>query len=205
MINASQRMQALIEDLLAYSRIATMARPFQPVDLNHIIAAVCSDLEVAIDTAQARLEIESLITLEADASQLQQVFQNLISNALKFRAPDRTPVIQIKGHRTSTPAEHGSTANAADRKQLYTITITDNGIGFDNQYAGRIFGMFQRLHGRSEYAGTGIGLALCQRIVERHEGTITAAGIPGQGATFTITLPTRHPAKQEKALHEPAK
>ncbi|MCA9904668.1 MAG: PAS domain S-box protein, partial [Anaerolineae bacterium] len=194
MINASNRMQALIEDLLAYSRIMTRSQPFHPVNLDTVIAAVCSDLEVAIEDAGATIETESLLTIDADEGQMRQLFQNLLSNALKFRLPDRPPVIRITGRLLDGATDRKS--RDGTEMQVYEIIVADNGIGFEQQYSERIFGMFQRLHGRSEYEGTGIGLAICQKIVERHHGSIIAQGNSGQGASFVITIPLRQAAQE---------
>ena len=129
-----------------------------------------------IDEVQATVEIGDLPTIEADPLQMRQLLQNLIGNALKFRRDDEPPVVRV-------------TAEKGDG--LWRITVADNGIGFDRRQAERIFGVFQRLHGRTAYEGTGIGLAICRKIAERHGGTITADGVPGAGATFTVTLPER--------------
>jgi two-component system sensor kinase FixL len=179
MINASERMRGLIQDMLAYSRVATRARPFTPVDLNTVLRSVCSDLEVTITNTDAQIEYETLATIEADETQMRQLFQNLISNALKFCAANRAPVVKV----TCRP----DVENAA--LPYIEVTVSDNGIGFEQKYAERIFGMFQRLHGHSEYNGTGIGLAICHKIVERHHGTIKAQSSFGEGASFIIRLP----------------
>ena len=198
MINAANRMQNLIQDLLAYSRVTTMTQPFAPVNLNKVAQSVCSDLEIAIGDAHAQIEVAPLGTVDADETQMRQLFQNLISNAVKFHAQDRTPIIRISG-RTLDAAQNGLERNNSKLKQ-YEIVVADNGIGFEDQYAERIFRMFQRLHGRSEYEGTGIGLAICQKIAERHHGTIVAHGIPGEGATFVITLPIYQAETEGKTI-----
>jgi signal transduction histidine kinase len=175
MLGAATRMRTLISDLLSYSQITTAAQPFVPTDLSEIARAVIVDLEAVIADDGARIVVGDLPTLQADPLQMRQLLQNLLGNALKYRRKDQPPVVRL------------SAARAGSRH--YEITVADNGIGFNNQYAEKIFKMFERLHGRTEYAGSGIGLAICRKIVERHGGTIAAAGTAGQGATFTITLP----------------
>jgi light-regulated signal transduction histidine kinase (bacteriophytochrome) len=181
MADAASRMQTLITDLLSFSRVTTQAQPFAPVDLNQIALGVLSDLEVRIEQTQARVEVENLPTIDADALQMRQLFQNLIGNALKFNKPGQPPVIGVRGE-----VRNGSTPPRLE------LVVSDNGIGFDQKYADRIFVIFQRLHGRGEYEGTGIGLAICKKIVDRHGGTIQATSAPGQGTKFAITLPVKH-------------
>jgi light-regulated signal transduction histidine kinase (bacteriophytochrome) len=187
MQDAAGRMRCLINDLLTYSRVTTKARPFAPVDLGRIAREVMSDLQVAIEQAGARIVLADLPVIHADATQMRQLLQNLLSNALKFRCAERAPEVRI-GARLYTPTrpEH-----RAAGPRLCELAVADNGIGFKQDYADRIFGIFQRLHGRSEYPGTGIGLATCRKILERHGGTITATGRPAEGATFLCTLPVR--------------
>lgn len=184
MRNAANRMSALITDLLEFSRVSTRGRDFADTDLNEVVNAVLDDLEIAIRESDATLNVARLPVLQADNSQLQQLFLNLLSNALKFRKAGRQPEISIAVE-PYTP----NNAQAAVCDDWYQIRVTDNGIGFEQEYAEKIFTPFQRLHGRSEYKGTGIGLAVCRRIVERHRGTITATAQPDAGAVFTIILP----------------
>ncbi len=179
MRNAADRMQRLIDALLSLARVKTRAQPFVKVDLNIIIQDVLTDLEVPIDQTQAHIVCDALPTIEADPLQMQQLFQNLIGNAIKFRKNDQTPEIRI----TTPPAEDET------GHDFCRIEVQDNGIGFEEKYAERIFTIFQRLHGQAQYEGAGIGLAICRRICDRHEGALTATGIPGAGATFTVTLP----------------
>ncbi|MBC7251533.1 MAG: hypothetical protein H5T62_14775 [Anaerolineae bacterium] len=179
MQNAAARMEALIEGLLTYSRVTTKAQPFVAVDLKQVVREVLDDLEVRIEQLQARVEVGELPTVEADPVQMRQLFQNLIGNALKFHREGVAPVVRV----WSEPLNGG--------EGQYQIMVEDNGIGFDEKYADRLFQVFQRLHGRSEYEGTGIGLAICRKIIERHGGSVTAEGTPGQGATFVVTLPAR--------------
>lgn len=187
MLGATGRMQALIDDLLTYGRISTKARPFATVDLRRIVAEVLRDLDVAAERAGASIEVGPLPIIEADPSQMRQVFQNLIGNALKFRRPDVPPKIKIQGE-TITAARDPLEPRP---QKACRITVRDNGIGFDPKYSARIFQLFERLHSRQEYEGTGMGLAISRKIVERHGGSITATGIPGQGSTFEIMLPLR--------------
>ncbi|MCU0535979.1 MAG: PAS domain-containing protein [Hydrococcus sp. Prado102] len=172
---SAKRMQTLIEDLLVFSRVTTKAAPFVSVDLKTIVWDVIDDLEIQIGQVRGRVEVGELFTLEADPLQMRQLFQNLLSNALKFHRPDEPPVVKIAGEVT--------------KNGQCQILVTDNGIGFEQKYSDRIFQIFQRLHGRHEYEGTGIGLAICAKIVARHHGAIAAYSTPGQGAKFVVTLP----------------
>jgi signal transduction histidine kinase len=187
MENAADRMRNLINDLLAYSRVTTKARSFAPVDLEKCTGEVVSDLQVAIESTNAQIEVSKLPTIYADPTQVAMLLQNLIANAIKFHRDGIAPHIKITSqfHRRPPPGtnliQHG--------QEVCEIRVDDNGIGFDMKYLDRIFGIFQRLHGRGEYEGTGVGLATCKKIVERHDGTITAESTPGQGATFIIYLP----------------
>ncbi len=176
MRNAAERMQKLIQDLLTFSRVATKAQPFEPVDLDVVAREVLSDLEVAIEQSGATVELENLPVIDADPLQMRQLIQNLVGNALKFRRPETAPLIEISG--------------AVENNEC-RLTVRDNGIGFDEKYLDRIFTVFQRLHGRTEYEGSGVGLAVCRKIAERHHGGITAESAPGEGAAFIVTLPHR--------------
>jgi signal transduction histidine kinase len=172
--SAAERMQKLIEDLLKYSRVATHGRPFESVDLDALTHEVLIDLETQVERAGGIVEVSGLPAISGDALQLRQLIQNLISNGLKFRREGVAPEVRVLG------------TVQGDRLEL---TVRDNGIGFEPRYSRRIFRVFERLHGRNDYPGTGIGLALCRRIAERHGGTIAAEGFPGEGASFTVTLP----------------
>lgn len=185
MLNAASRMSALIEALLVYSRVTTKGQPFSPVDLSQVASEVLSDLEVAIEEAGATIEVGDLPTIEADASQMRQLLQNLIGNALKFRRAGVTPHVWVEAEIVPTPEVEG----ASGVRTLMHLYVKDNGIGFDEKFADRIFEVFERLHGREEYAGSGIGLAVCRKIVQRHHGTITASSKVGEGSVFTVTLP----------------
>jgi light-regulated signal transduction histidine kinase (bacteriophytochrome) len=171
-------MHTLINDLLGYSRVTTKAQPFLPTNLQTIASEVLSDLEARIDETGGDVVTGELPTIDADELQMRQLFQNLIANALKFRKPDTPPKVEI-------------TSDVSDGN-VVQIFVKDNGIGFDEKYLDRIFTPFQRLHARNEYEGTGIGLAVCRKIVERHGGSLTATSTAGEGATFIATLPLRH-------------
>jgi PAS domain S-box-containing protein len=186
MIGAAERMGTLIENLLSYSRASSRGMELSDVALNAVVEEVLADLDQAIGGAQAHVEIGSLPRIEADPVQMRQLFQNLVANALKYRAPDTAPRVTIDGEYLDHRERVVAPGPAA---LLARIRVTDNGIGFQPEYAERIFELFQRLHGRDQYDGTGIGLGMCRRIVTRHGGTITAEGRPGEGATFIVTLP----------------
>jgi PAS domain S-box-containing protein len=177
MLVSAGRMRRLIDDLLTYSRVATQAKPFAMTNLNQILDEVLSDLEVRIEQVKGHVVRAELPTIAVDAVQIRQLLQNLIANSLKFHRKDVAPRVEI---------------SAEIRDELCYLTVTDNGIGFEEKYLDRIFTIFQRLHGRHEYEGTGVGLAVCRRIVERHGGTITATSKPGEGARFVVTLPVHH-------------
>lgn len=178
---AANRMQTLINELLTYSRVTTNGRPFEQTDLNDILRGVLSDLELRIEQKEATINANHLQQIKADPLQMRQLFQNIIGNALKFTSLDREPTIEIQGERCIDQKD----------RAFYKITISDNGIGFDEKYAEKIFSIFQRLHGKNEYEGTGVGLAICRKIVERHDGTIIANSQLNVGTTFTILLPDR--------------
>ncbi|TCS89163.1 PAS domain S-box-containing protein [Anseongella ginsenosidimutans] len=183
MQNASARMQKLIDDLLTFSRISRTQEPFEPVDLNKVVLEVLNDLEIAIESKGVQVHVDPLPVINARTGQIRQLFQNLISNAIKFSRDDLPPEIHIN-------SQVPDPEKKSDKR--IKITIRDNGIGFDEKYAEKIFVIFQRLHGKTEYEGTGIGLAICKRIIENHNGSITAYSHPGEGATFEITLPLKH-------------
>lgn len=184
MQSAAARMRNLINDLLAFSRVIRSSEPFVPVDIAVITKEVLGDLEVRIEKSGAKIELENLPKLEADPMQMRQLMLNLLSNALKFQTPGTTPLIKLSAT-TFTPLS---------REAQCEIRVQDNGIGFDEKYLEKIFAVFQRLHGRTEYEGTGVGLAVCRRIVDRHHGSITARSEPGKGATFIVTLPIKQAA-----------
>ncbi len=176
MMNAAARGQSLILGLLAFSRVTTRAQPKIRVDLGQTAREVVGDLEARILDVGGRVEIGPLPTVEADPLQMRQLLQNLIGNALKFRKPDEPPVVRVQAEGTNG---------------LVHLSVSDNGIGFDPKYVDRIFKLFQRLHERGTYEGSGMGLAICRKIVERHGGHITAHNEPGRGTTFLIDLPAQ--------------
>jgi PAS domain S-box-containing protein len=177
---ASARMENLLNALLAYSRVTTKGQPIGEVPLDEVLREVVSDLELSVQESQAIIEIGALPTVSGDRPQIRQLFQNLIANAIKYQKPGRQPVVHVTG--ATLPMDETG-------QQVCRVVVCDEGIGFDNQYARRIFGPFQRLHGQNEFAGTGMGLAICRKIVDRHGGQIMADGKPGVGATFTVELP----------------
>jgi PAS domain S-box-containing protein len=175
MLNAAQRMQTLVNDLLAFSRVTSQNRPLTATDLGHILKEVVSDLEIRITETAALIQTEPLPTIDADPLLIRQLFQNLLSNALKFHKPGQPPTVRVRAE--------------IDNAAACRIIVEDDGIGFDEKYLDRIFTIFQRLHGRAEYPGTGIGLAICRKIAQRHGGDVTAHSAPGCGAAFIVTLP----------------
>ena len=186
MLAATVRMRQLINDLLSFSRVTTKARAFVTVDLAEVAREVVSDLEGRMYETGGRVEVGALPTIEAEPLQMRQLLQNLIGNGLKFHREGEPPVVRIEGRLldTSDPPVEGP----APGPRRCEIQVQDNGIGFEEVYSERIFELFQRLHGRDGYEGTGMGLAICRKIVTRHGGTISAHSAPGHGATFIVTL-----------------
>lgn len=176
---ATRRMQALLASLLDLSRITSEGQSFDPCFLNDVLREVCADLQVAIKERSVRLHIGDLPEIEADAAQMRQLFQNLVENAIKYARSDTAPEIEIFAVDDPDPA-------------FVSLECRDQGIGFESQYAERIFGVFQRLHTRDQYSGSGIGLSICRKICQRHGGTIRAHGVTHQGAVFSIRLPREH-------------
>jgi PAS domain S-box-containing protein len=181
---SSKRMQVLISDLLSYSQVTTRARPFSFVALSDVISQAVNDLEIFIEQTEGQIKYKNTDSLEIDPGQIRQLFQNLIANSLKFRREGVVPEVEIW-----TEVLHQSTSELGIPS--CRITIKDNGIGFDQKFSEKIFTIFHRLHGRNEYEGTGIGLAICKKIVDRHRGTISAHSVLGKGSTFIITLPLK--------------
>jgi signal transduction histidine kinase len=169
-------MTSLLMGLLEYSRVTTKSDPFAKANLTVIVSEVLSDLEVKIETTGAQVQLEELPVVKADPTQMRQLFQNLIGNALKFHKTGEKPAVKI------------SSSSIDDCK--LQIVVEDKGIGFDEKYLDKIFAPFQRLHGKSsQFKGSGVGLAICKKIVERHGGSITATSTPGVGSSFIIRLP----------------
>ena len=177
MQKSALRMKGLIDDLLHFSRVTMRSAPFQEINLNEVISEVLSDLEVQIERTKGRVEVDTLPSIEGGKFQMRQLFQNLISNGLKYHSDEFAPVIKIK--------------YAGFENDFEEIYIEDNGKGFDEKHLDRIFRPFERLHGHNEYGGTGMGLAICHKIVVHHRGEITAKSQPNQGATFIVRLPSR--------------
>ncbi|MGI9149832.1 MAG: sensor histidine kinase [Chloroflexota bacterium] len=185
-VDGARRMQELINDLLAYSRVGTRGLDLQPVDTGEVVDQVAIDLAAAIEETSASVTRDPLPVVLGDPTQLRQLFQNLIANSIKFHRPDQTPRVHISV-RQEPGARH--------------FSVTDNGIGIDPQYQERIFVLFQRLHTRAEYPGTGIGLAICKKIVERHGGNIWVDSAPGNGTTFRFSLPAFSEAIDKRRAH----
>jgi PAS domain S-box-containing protein len=186
MTNAAGRMQTLIKDLLEYSQVTLRPEPPRPVDLGLVVSEVLCDLEERILLTKGTVRVGQLPTILGSPFQMRQLFQNLIANALKFHPDGVAPDVQIAA------AAHGDLRRSngrADREPVWQISVRDNGIGFEEKHAERIFAPFQRLHGRQAYEGTGMGLAICRRIAAQHGGTISAHSTPGTGAVFVIKLP----------------
>jgi PAS domain S-box-containing protein len=188
-LDTSQRMRQLVDDLLMYSRFASGKGRMRKVDMGRLCRQVMADLESRIELTGATIEVGELPCLMAEPTQMRQLLQNLLSNALKFVKPGQAPRIHV-GSRSLGDDEGG--------RQVWQLSVRDHGIGFDEKYLGRIFSMLQRLHTRNEYEGTGMGLAICRRIAERHGGGITAKSKPGEGAEFIVTLRTGHISAKEE-------
>ena len=176
---SARRMKRFIEDLLLYSKVTTKQKPFELVDLEKKVKTVCEEMDHIIHSTHAVVNISNLPTIEGDNNQIHQLIVNLIFNSLKYKSEGKPPIINIFGKKKEN--------------NYWEISIQDNGIGFDEKYADRIFKPFQRLHGRSKYEGSGLGLTICKKIVERHNGTISALSKPGVGTTFILTLPEKQP------------
>jgi light-regulated signal transduction histidine kinase (bacteriophytochrome) len=175
-VDGVTRMQSLINDLLAYSRVGTRASVFESTRTDDVVERVLANLSAAIEEQGAVVTHDALPAVEADAGQMAQLFQNLIANAIKFRKPGEVPRVHI---------------SAEDRGEEWVFAVRDNGIGIDPEYGDRIFVIFQRLHSRSEYPGTGIGLSICKKIVERHGGRIWLESARDAGSTFFFSIPAR--------------
>jgi signal transduction histidine kinase len=181
MQDATIRMRTMIDELLSLSRIITRGRPFVDVSLESVAQETLYDLEETIKKYKGKVEINSLPVIEADPAQMQHLLLNLIGNALKFHKPDTPPEIKL----------YATLAKVLDSEAWIQLCVEDNGIGFSMEHVDRIFQPFHRLHGRGAYEGSGMGLSICRKIVERHGGSITAVSEPGKGSTFMVTLPVR--------------
>ena len=188
MQKSATRMRNLVNDLLTFSRVTSRAKPFIKIKLNKEIKEIISDLEIILKETRGEIIVDDLPDIDADPSQLTQLLTNIINNGLKYHRKDVPPTIkitcQILEGTAVSPPQIGT-------REMVQLTISDNGIGFDEKYVDRIFEPFQRLHGRNEFEGTGIGLAICKKIIERHNGNITARSIEGEGTNFIIQLPLK--------------
>ena len=191
MLVGASNMRLLIDNLLEFSRTSRHSQSFSTVDINQILKEVEAELELKIEETNASISAGRMPLMEGIPSQIQQLFTNLLGNAIKFRQPDQAPEIRISYEVASDVDKQFHNLNK-DRT-YYKIIVKDNGIGFEQEYATRIFQIFQRLHGKSEYPGSGIGLAICKKIVDNHQGKIFAESQIGQGARFTIILPESQP------------
>lgn len=187
MLAATDNMRTLIDNLLEFSRTSRSSEPFVKVDLNQVLSDVKADLELKIEENNARIEYEKLPTLDAIPMQMRQLFTNLLSNAIKFHKPDEAPYITIGCRMLSE--EEKEEEHLRENTNYYEIIVKDRGIGFNQEFEHKIFQIFQRLHGKAEYPGSGIGLAICKKIAENHSGLLFARGEQGMGAAFFIILP----------------
>jgi light-regulated signal transduction histidine kinase (bacteriophytochrome) len=185
--NAATRMRLLIDDLLQFSRTNRADKSFEVSDINSLLEVAKQDLAEIISEENAQITADHFPAMNVIPFQIQQLFFNLLSNSLKYRSSERAPEIKISYSKIKT-SENPETLKPK-KTHYHQIVYTDNGIGFDNEYAEKIFVLFNRLHNKNEYSGTGIGLSICKKIVENHQGFITASGTPKVGATFTIHLP----------------
>jgi len=186
MLASTDRMRRLISGLLSYARVTTQAEPFEAVDLELVMLQVMMDLKARCDEVGGSIDMDGLPTIHADAVQMHQLLQNLVSNGLKFHRPDVPPVLHVRASIVPGPGSG---------EPQCVLTVEDNGVGFEEAYLDKVFGMFQRLHSQQEYEGTGVGMATCRKIVERHGGTITARSTLGEGSTFIVTLPLAQPSQ----------
>lgn len=189
MMASAESMRVLIDNLLEFSRVTRHQHPFSDEDLGGLVRSVLEELDLSIEDAHAKVLVGSLPVLEIMPTQIRQVFSNLISNAIKFRRNDVLPEIRVLAGELGR--EEKERLKLRLSQTYYRITVTDNGIGFEEIYAERIFQLFQRLHGKTEYPGSGIGLAICRKIMDNHHGLITAESQTGQGASFSIVLPEK--------------
>ena len=187
---AAKRMQDLINDLLVFSRLSAREQVYSRVNLSKIAKSVLSDLEVRIEETNGKVELGELPTIDADPVHMRQLLQNMIGNALKFTRPDTPPVINVTAE--VVPAQD------SEGEDMLQLVIADNGIGIEPRHHDRIFGIFERLHGRGKYEGTGVGLAVCSKIVDQHHGTIKVSSVVGEGTSFMIMLPMRQPERKPK-------
>ncbi len=188
-LNSSVNMQTLLEDLLNFSRLSVTEKEFETVSLTDCMNSVLNDLEIKIEESGAKVTVDPLPEIQGYSTQIRQLFTNLLNNAIKFRKPDHQPVITVSCAPVN-PADFPKYSFTSGMKYI-SMTFKDDGIGFEPEFSERIFMIFQRLNGKSEFAGSGIGLSICKKIVENHHGFIFATGVPDQGATFTVLLPEK--------------
>jgi light-regulated signal transduction histidine kinase (bacteriophytochrome) len=187
---SADSMRNLIDSLLEFSRVTKSKQPFSSVDLSFVLRQVLSELEISIEETGAVIEYNDLPEVECQMSQMKQLFSNLVNNSIKFRKKEVKPHIVVSSSLLSNDAKISYGLNPDSK--YYEIAVKDNGIGFEDEYSAKVFQIFQRLNGKSEYPGSGIGLAICKKIVDHHNGIIVANGVPGEGAVFTIVLPEKH-------------
>ena len=199
-VNSSKRMQSLINDLLSFSRHSMSSADFLQTNLNTLLKDVIAELEIEIEKSGAKISIGELPVISAVPGLLHQLFFNLLSNALKFRRKDVTPEIKIEAEKIKNGVSVLS--SKGNHSGVYSITVADNGIGFDTKYADEIFQVFKRLHSYHEYEGTGVGLSICKKIIEKHHGSITATSEAGQGSTFVIQIPEKQPEAMPLVLNK---
>ncbi len=183
----------LMENLLEYSRVNAQQRSLGEISLEEIARGVISDLEAVIEEKGAEITVGDLPVVEADGHQMRRLFQNLLSNALRFHVPNEPPVIAI----TSRPRQWERSEDAMINGEQVDICVEDRGIGISAEHRKKVFGMFQRLHDRTQYPGTGVGLAICERIVNQHNGSIRIEGGPGEGSRFIVTFPVKQGIQSE--------
>jgi len=188
---SAENMRILIDNLLEFSRISRIQQPFVDLNLNFVLQQVKNELELTIEETGAKIIADKLPVVQASLSQMKQLFNNVLNNAIKFRKPDVAPEINILSHQLSSSEK--KLYKLQPDKEFCSIRFCDNGIGFENEYANKIFQIFQRLHGKSDYPGSGIGLAICKKIADQHHGIIFAENILHKGACFTLILPMRQP------------
>ena len=194
-ISSSRRMQSLINDLLSFSRHSVNPSDFKKTDLNVLVHEAMNELEIEIEKTNAQIHVDQLPVVRVIPNLMQQLFYNLISNAIKFRKKNVPPVVTISAQKMN-PVEAGNYIKMPQDSDYYKIVVTDNGIGFDNSYADEIFMVFKRLHSYHEFEGTGVGLSICKKIIEKHNGFIKAESETDKGATFIIGLPEKKVEEQ---------
>lgn len=186
-INSSKRMQMLINDLLSFSRQSVSSSDFERTDLNTLAKEAIAELEIEVEKSNAKIHLNELPVVWAIPSLMKQLFHNLISNAIKFRAKGTEPIILIEGKKTH------ELDRALNGRKYYKVSVSDNGIGFDPKYSDEIFKVFKRLNSYHEFEGTGVGLSICKKIMEKHNGSIVAQSEPGKGSSFSFVIPEKQP------------